>query len=146
MNLAGISLSGWVTRACRGEERSAIAILLAACGLTSTGLAFVRGSLLGSAPLLALASCLVYGANTLLLTVIPLRFRRYGLTSTVAGVLDAAAYLGAAASGVLNGWLADGGGWGRVALTWALVGLSAAALLQLDRRSRARATLRPTPL
>jgi sugar phosphate permease len=134
MNLAGIFLSGAVAQVFRGQERSAVASLLLACSLGAAALAFAPSSLLLSALLLGAVSCFVYGANTLLLTVIPLQYRRYGLTSTVAGGLDAAAYLGAAASGVLNGWLADGGGWGRAVLSWSAVGLAAALLLWCHQR------------
>ncbi len=142
MNLAGIFLSGWATKAFRGQERPAVSSLLAACALVVAGLAVFKNSLLASALLLAGASCFVYGANTLLLTVIPLRYQRYGLTSTVAGSLDAAAYLGAAASGVLNGWLADSGGWGGVALIWCVVGLSAALLVAQNHRRLTRQSVR----
>ncbi len=138
MNLAGIFLSGMVAKAFRGQERPAIASLLLACSLAAAGLALTPSSLLLSAPLLGAVSCFVYGANTLLLTVIPLQYQRYGLTSTVAGGLDAAAYLGAAASGVLNGWLADGGGWERVALIWSVVALAGAALARHRQRQPTR--------
>lgn len=142
MNLVGIFLSGWITQLFRGQERPAIARLLAACSIAAAGLVMFQNSLIGSAALLAAASCFVYGANTLLLTVIPLRYQRYGLTSTVAGGLDAAAYLGAAASGILNGWLADSGGWGRVALIWCAVGLIAALLVAENHRRLVKQNVR----
>lgn len=138
MNLAGIYLSGWVTKVLQGQVRPAVSGLLAACALAVSGLALTRSSLAGSALLLAGASCFIYGANTLLLTVVPLNYRRYGLTSAVAGTLDAASYLGAAASGMLNGWLADSGGWGQVALIWSAVGLIAALLVTRSQQRLAR--------
>jgi OPA family glycerol-3-phosphate transporter-like MFS transporter len=114
--------------------RPAIAGLLAACALSAVGLALLQQSLFGSAVVLAIISCFVYGANTLLLTVVPLQYHRYGLTSSVAGALDAVAYLGAASSGLLNGWLADSGGWGTVALVWAAVAFAAADLVAWSQR------------
>lgn len=138
MNFAGIFLSGWITKSFRGLHRPAISSMLAVSAVAAAGLSLTRSNLIGSALLLAGASCFIYGANTLLLTVIPLNYRSYGLTSAVAGFLDGSAYLGAALSGMLNGWLADSGGWGLVALSWGVVGLAAAALVAQNHQRMAR--------
>lgn len=136
MNLIGIYLSAWISHLSRGRLRSAIAGLLAASGLGAIALAALSGRLIFAALLLPAISCLIFAVNTLLLSVIPLHYQRYGLTSSVAGTLDAASYLGAAGSGLFNGWLADSGGWGRVTLVWGLVGMSAAGLLLASRQQQ----------
>lgn len=140
MNFAGILLSGWITKFFGGQHRPAISSMLALSAFAALGLSLTHSSLLGSALLLAGASCFVYGANTLLLTAIPLNYRHYGLTSAVAGFLDGSAYIGAALSGMLNGWLADNGGWGQVALIWGVVGLAASAMIARSHRQMTRKT------
>lgn len=60
----------------------------------------------------------MYGANTILLTIIPLGFEKYNRVSAVAGFLDFNSYIGAALAGVLTGIVIDKFGWNYVILGW----------------------------
>ncbi|MBM6920649.1 MFS transporter [Phocea massiliensis] len=63
-------------------------------------------------------SALLCGINALLLTFIPLRLSSYGRASTVAGMFNFSAYLGAGCSGILSGFLADLFGWSSSIVLW----------------------------
>ncbi len=61
--------------------------------------------------LFALSSAAMFGANTMLLTFIPLHYGKIGLASSVSGMLDCFSYAAAAVSNVAVGALSDGAGW-----------------------------------
>lgn len=61
--------------------------------------------------LFALSSAAMFGANTMLLTFIPLHYGKIGMASSVSGMLDCFSYAAAAVSNVVVGALSDGMGW-----------------------------------
>lgn len=69
--------------------------------------------------LLALCSLSLYGASSIITSVIPLK---YHMTSSVAGFLDFSIYLGAGMSGILTGFLSNKFGWSIVVLVWVIAG------------------------
>lgn len=70
--------------------------------------------------LLATCSLCLYGATSIITSVIPLN---YHLPSSVAGFLDFSIYLGAGLSGIITGFISDRIGWNQVVLIWVIVGL-----------------------
>lgn len=61
--------------------------------------------------LLAMSSASMLGANTMLLTFIPLHFGKVGRASTVTGMLNCFSYIAAAVSSVAVGSISDNFGW-----------------------------------
>lgn len=61
--------------------------------------------------LFALSSAAMFGANTMLLTFIPLHYGKIGMVSSVSGMLDCFSYAAGAVSNVVVGALSDGMGW-----------------------------------
>ena len=61
--------------------------------------------------LLALSSASMLGANTMLLTFIPLHFGKVGRASTVTGMLNCFSYAAAAVSSIAVGSISDNFGW-----------------------------------
>ncbi len=61
------------------------------------------------------------GANTMLLTFLPMRFAAVGRASTLTGFLDACSYLASAFSAVTIGYIAENYGWSATVLSWAAV-------------------------
>ena len=64
--------------------------------------------------LFALSSSAMFGANTMLLTFIPLHYGRAGLASSVSGMLDCFSYAAAAVSNIAIGALSESFGWSTV--------------------------------
>lgn len=85
-------------------------------------------------------SAMLYGVNTLLLTYIPLRLSSYGCPSSVAGLFNFCAYLGAGAAGILLGFFADADGWESTIAVWPALCVLGALAAALGARSRAEST------
>lgn len=77
-----------------------------------------------------------YGANSILLTAVPLGLGDEGIVSSAAGFLDFASYVGAGLGGVLSGWLVDGWGWPMVFGYWTVAALVGAVMLLPPLRAR----------
>ncbi len=69
--------------------------------------------------LLAIIMLATTGANTALMTFIPLRYKNSGITSGISGILNAFSYAGAACSGIIGGFISQNNGWFTVILTFA---------------------------
>ncbi len=61
--------------------------------------------------LLAVSSAAMLGANTMLLTFIPLHFGKIGRASTVTGVLNCFSYAAAAVSSIVIGAISESFSW-----------------------------------
>lgn len=68
--------------------------------------------------LLALTTSIMYALNYLIISLVPVRFSKYAATSTVSGVLNSAAHIGAAVSSYGFGAVAQKFGWTVVVLLW----------------------------
>lgn len=80
------------------------------------------GSVIASMILMAIIIGCMSGANLMLIATVPKRYAKSGKISTFTGVLDAAAYAGAAISTYGFAVIAEGKGWNFTILTWALIG------------------------
>ncbi len=105
---------------------SAALLLLALVGMKSIVLMLL---------LLAVILICLIGSNTMLGSLVPLRFGRFGIASTVAGIINAVACLGAALSSYLTGLMAKFGGWQVTIFFWlGLILASLAITLAVTRR------------
>jgi len=77
--------------------------------------------------LLALSSASMLGANTMLLTFIPLHFSKIGRASTVTGMLNCFSYAAAAVSSIASGFISEHFGWEVVFAVF--VGAAAAGMI-----------------
>lgn len=81
--------------------------------------------------LLATTTTFMMGINTLFASMMPSYFVRYGVCSTVTGILNAAAYSGSAVSSYGNGEIVERFGWNAIMYCWciaAVVGVVACIL------------------
>ncbi len=129
MSLFGILCAGWLNKAFNQRQNISIIVLLVCAGISCLGLYFLMNSnIYICTVLLGLASAFTYGANTLLLTLIPLKFIRYNRVSGVAGFLDFFSYVGAGLTGIVTGLVTDKFGWNGIILSWvtlAVIGIVA---------------------
>lgn len=90
--------------------------------LSALLLTFVSGgSAAGSVLCSALLTGSMYGANLMLVTMVPPFFRRYGTISTVSGLLNSCTYVGSALSTYGFALLSDRAGWGRTVQVWFVI-------------------------
>lgn len=137
MNLGGMLLASRLNALTGGREKRTILILLLSAALSLGGLIlWGDGPLWGGLLLLALTSAFMYGANTLLLGVIPMNFARMGAVSTVAGFLDFCSYLAAGAASVLAGLAVQHFGWDLLLVLWVLSAVLGAGAMALDLSRR----------
>jgi len=141
VSILGIVLAGWLNKLFKENEKVPIMFLLFFTSLFCILLFYFSGkNMYIDILLLSLSSALMYGANTLLLTIIPLKFSRYNKVSGIAGFLDFCSYLGAGFSGFLTGSIVDGAGWKYMMLLWAILailGIGSMALLHTCKRPKA---------
>jgi OPA family glycerol-3-phosphate transporter-like MFS transporter len=122
MSMFGIFGAGWLNSKYAGNERMSVIILIGAATVSSLLLFFFYNSnVFVVVLLLSLTIAFMYGANTILLTFVPLKYEKYGRVSSVVGFLDFTAYLGAAVAGVLIGFISDRIGWDSVVLSWVVI-------------------------
>ncbi|MHB8063318.1 MAG: MFS transporter, partial [Ruminiclostridium sp.] len=140
VSILGIVLAGWLNKLFKENEKVPIMFLLFFTSLFCILLFYFSGkNMYIDILLLSLSSALMYGANTLLLTIIPLKFFGYNKVSGIAGFLDFCSYLGAGFSGFLTGSIVDGAGWKYMMLLWAILailGIGSMALLHTCKRAK----------
>lgn len=85
--------------------------------------------------LLALCSAMAYALNPMLTSIMPLKYEYTKHVPLIAGMLDAAIYVGSAFSGFLAGWVRDRLGWTAVYISWAMFSFMGVLMLGLANRS-----------
>ncbi|KLU39098.1 MAG: hypothetical protein AA931_10880 [Peptococcaceae bacterium 1109] len=119
MGFLGVLVAGFLTRFLP-DERWGITVLLFSGALLSVG---VRGAL-GSANALlfslAVGACsmVINGTNAILLSTLPMKYGAAGKSSTLAGYLDFASYVGSALMTIITGSVISMWGWAAVAPLW----------------------------
>ena len=77
--------------------------------------------------MLALSSAAMLGANSMILTFLPMRFSSVGRAAALTGMLDTVSYMSSAVSGTVNGAIIENRGWNVLIVAWtslALIGLT----------------------
>ena len=116
----GVLLSGRLMNRYLGREKKPGILLFLGTGFCCLLFFLLLGKFLWLDVLFfSLISALLCGVNTLLLTFIPLRLSACGRSSSVAGLFNFFAYLGAGSSGILSGAFVDRWGWSSTVLLWA---------------------------
>lgn len=82
-----------------------------------------------STALIVLITTLMYSANYIFISILPLSFSKYRLVGTASGLLNSIAYLGSALSCFFLGRLIDLKGWNFVVLFWLCLSIVAFFLL-----------------
>lgn len=142
VNELGILFGRQCYRWFRMDARRCTAAMLlmgSATSLLLFLLPHVHVGLLGA--LLALTAATAYGLNPMITTLLPLEYDRLRLVGTVAGMVDAAIYLGSGLAGILAGAVAQSAGWQAVFALWCASGVAGATLILLSARERYRKNL-----
>ena len=132
INLGGVYLASYVDhKFFKNEVFTAMLFFMTSVG-TLVLLTFSPIHSAGfSLVLLAGTTTFMMGVNTLLASMMPSYYVRYGITATVTGTLNASAYLGCAVSSYGNGAIVEHFGWNTIMYFWcvsALIGVIVCAI------------------
>lgn len=133
MNFGGMTLAGWLNGILGRNEKLSSAILFGIATLSMFGLLWLgRYSIALALAFIGIASAAIYGVNTLLLGVLPLKYIRYNKVSSIAGFMDFCSYMAAAAATPLTGLLVTALGWNGAVWMWAAAAALGIGLLLLN--------------
>ena len=68
----------------------------------------------------SLAVGTMHGVNFFLVCIVPARFEKYGMVSTMSGIINSLTYVGSAAAIYIFGAVSENFGWNAVVITWAV--------------------------
>lgn len=135
LNFAGAHFSKFFYDRFRLDEMSVTALMyiiaviafVPVCIITACS---VSGAiaLTVSIALLAIIMMATTGANTMLMTFIPFRYKKNGKTAGISGILNACSYAGAALSGITVGFVAESSGWSLTIISFAAISLLGATI------------------
>ncbi len=139
MNFLGMMFAGYLNKKLHNKETQTTMILFGVGTLMILGFVKLGGvSTIVALVFLGLSSAMMFGANTMLLGVIPMNFARYNKASSVAGFLDFCSYVAAGFAALITGVIVDKIGWNGVMIFWvicAIVGIIALFMhLKYERR------------
>ena len=136
----GAVFAGWLNRLFNYREKLVVDIFMTGSLVAVVVFRFFGClSITVGAASLAITSGFISGTNSMLMSMIPLKFARKGRVSSVAGLLDFSSYIGAGLSGVLTGLISDMSGWGGVIDVWMIailvgvVAISFAEFLEIKK-------------
>lgn len=130
-NFGGIILSRFLMD-CMKDVKKVLFIQFAAASICSVILFLGYKNLKVIAVLLmAIVSGMMYGSNSILLSYIPISFRKYNIVSSLVGCFDFTSYLGAAVSSLILGISISNQQYERIFFLWFLVSSAVIALISL---------------
>lgn len=120
VNLTGAYAAKWMYQHIFGErEIKTAAFFFAAAALALFGLwRFSAISVLVSVGLFSIITSSMMAVNTLFVNLLPLRFAKEGMVSSISGFFNACAYLGSAVSSFTIGIMAARAGWSATIFVW----------------------------
>lgn len=112
------------------DELCTASVLFAVALVSGIFMFLVNGKYpLGCIGLMMVITGCMFGVNLMLISRMPRHFARYGMVSTISGILNAATYIGSALATYGFGWVAESNGWSNVIGIW--IASSAGAILLL---------------
>ena len=140
-----INLSGawFATKLYEGpfklNETAAAAFCFALTLIPLTGILFVGHYHIALCVIFfALFTTLITAINHLVITLIPVRFAKYGCASTVGGIFNSCTYIGSAISTYGFGAVSEKFGWTATVVFWIILGVIGVAACALPMRRYAR--------
>lgn len=129
INLLGVYWADWWNQNCFHTEMKTVSAFFCITAAAVVGMSlFGKQSAVISIVFFAVITTSMTGINTLLVSLIPLYFKKAGCISTVIGVLNAATYGGTALGSWLFGVIAEKCGWGILRGIWFALGTAGAGI------------------
>lgn len=137
VNLSGAFAAQFVfNKIAHNEFKASALFFLMAIAALGALLMWGQNSLVLTLVLFALITSSTLAINTLLVSILPLRFERYGRASSLSGALNAVAYAGSAAAAAAIGFLSQNFGWGATIFSWLAITVLALLFCLAGMRSR----------
>ena len=134
MNFLGIIFTGWLGKKLNNRDQETIIFLFTFSILSN--IALIKLGLISPVIgmlFLGLSSGMMFGSNTVLIGSIPIKYRKYNKTSSVAGFLDFISYVAAGLATSLTGIIVDRFGWNGVLVLWITITAVGIIALAIDR-------------
>jgi len=105
-----------------GNELKTAAILYGVSAVSALIIIpFFSSSMIVSALMMAIITGAMHGVNLMLISRLPVHFKRYGKVSTISGALNACTYVGSALSTYGFAHLSEAFGWYFIIISWAVI-------------------------
>lgn len=128
-SVAGVKCAGILYEKAFRNPLTCAGVIFGAGAGFALALTFVSGrSTAGSVACSAVLTGCMYGANLMLVSMVPPFFQKYGKISTVSGLLNSCAYVGSAVSTYGIALLSEQAGWSATVFVWFLTALGGTAL------------------
>lgn len=140
MNFFGMLFSGWLNKVMHYKEKIATILMFVLGMLMILGLITLGGkNIILGLIFLGLSSAFMYGADTLLIGVVPLHFKKYNKVSTISGMLNFTAYMVSGCMTAISGFIIQFLGWKMMLVFWMIIsvigGISLTVSNMYDKRS-----------
>ena len=136
-NALGVIFTGWLNKKLHYQERKTASFLfIFALVLLILLISVPLSNIIFASILIACISGMIYGANSIILSTIPLKCSQYGKSSLVAGIMDFCAYMGTAISSLILGAVIAQGHIDILPLSWLLAAVLGAAFMAVSRRKQ----------
>ncbi|HMM05427.1 MAG TPA: MFS transporter [Clostridiales bacterium] len=134
-NFGGILLTGELLKRLTRIADCLLIPLMGVIALLAVGILLLKNiSPYGAVFLTAAISGLVMGCNSILMSYLPLSYASQNIVSSLIGIFDSCAYVGAAISGYVLGIFLDHSHWQIIPLFWLIAALGGACFVALRRR------------
>ena len=94
-----------------------------------------KSIILSLVSIVMITNCM-FAVNVMLITMVPLKFAKDGIVSTVAGILNSVAYIGCAAMNCVAGGILQSGSWNTVILFWMILAVVAVAFCLVPQKNK----------
>lgn len=129
VNVTGAYFAKKLNKKINNELKTAVVFFMIAVVFLLTLRLFAGKSAILSLVCMAGVTNCMFSINVMLITMVPLRFSKYGIVSTVGGILNATAYIGCAATNMVAGKILDNtGNWNTLFIFWIALGIVAAGV------------------
>ena len=129
VNVTGAYFAKKANKKINNELKTAVLFFMIAVAFLLLLRVFAGKSAMLSLVCMAGVTNCMFAINVMLITMVPLRFSKHGIVSTVGGVLNATAYIGCAITNMIAGKILDDtGNWNTLFIFWIALGIIAAVV------------------
>jgi len=118
INLCGVYVIPLFRKKFSNEQHLAVVMYIISAAAVLALILFGKVNLILTIVLFSMVTSSMAGCNTALISLMPTSFARWGRTSSIGGILNAATYVGSALSGYGIGLIAEKSGWGAAQILW----------------------------
>lgn len=133
-SIISVSAASALQRLVKNELASAALLYLTAFAAVLIMISFFSSSVLLSALLMAVITGCMHGINLMLISRLPLHYKKYGRVSTISGALNACTYIGSAISAYGFAYLSGRFGWRFTVILWAVTAFVGCVLCVINIR------------